>query len=84
MERLYAAFSPDGKRLLLAVGSGSNAALDMFPAPRVEGGLDGWNRTHPPGAAWDTEDRRANVLSYDPEDGNGTIWRVSYDGTPAK
>ena len=24
-------FTSDGKRLLLAVGSGSNAALDMFP-----------------------------------------------------
>ncbi len=30
------AFTPDGKRLLLTVGSGSNIALDMFPAPRVD------------------------------------------------
>jgi len=26
------AFSPDGKRLFLSVGSGSNVALDMFPS----------------------------------------------------
>ncbi|MGO9992787.1 MAG: PQQ-dependent sugar dehydrogenase [Steroidobacteraceae bacterium] len=61
------AFTPDGKRLLLTVGSGSNIALDMFPAPRVAGGLEGWHKSHPPGAAWDSEDRRANLLSYGPD-----------------
>lgn len=60
------AFTADGKRLLLTVASGSNVALDMFPEPRVAGGLEGWNKNHPAGAAWDTEERRANVLSYDP------------------
>jgi len=60
-------FTPDGNRLLLSVGSGSNAALDMFPAPRVPGGIDGWNKTHQLGAAWDTEEGRANILSFDPE-----------------
>lgn len=60
------AFTPDGKRLLLTVASGSNVALDMFPEPRVAGGLDGWNKNHPVGATWDTEERRANLLSYDP------------------
>ena len=29
------AFSPDGKRLFLSVGSGSNVALDMFPEPHL-------------------------------------------------
>ena len=37
-------FTSDGKRLLLTVASGSNIALDMFPVPRVPGGLDGWNK----------------------------------------
>jgi len=60
-------FSPDGKRFLLTVGSGSNVALDMFPEPQVKGGLQAWIKTHPPGATWDTEERRADVLSYDPE-----------------
>ena len=61
------AFTADGKRLLLDVGSGSNIALDMFPEPRVTGGLEGWNKTQPLGATWDTEERRANVLSYLPD-----------------
>ena len=66
-------FTPDGSRLLLSVGSGSNAALDMFPAPRVPGGVDGWNKTHQLGAAWDTEEGRANILSFDPEGKNQKI-----------
>ena len=32
-------FTPDGKRLLLTIASGSNAALDMFPCPLVPGGI---------------------------------------------
>jgi len=68
------AFSPDGKRLFLSVGSGSNVALDMFPEPhwtmvpepRIVNGLAEWVKTKPVGAAWDTEELRANVLSFDP------------------
>jgi glucose/arabinose dehydrogenase len=66
-------FSPDGKRLLLSVGSGSNVALDMFPEPLIKGGLQAWIKTHPPGATWDTEERRANVLSFDPDGKNEKI-----------
>lgn len=61
------AFSPDGKRLYLSVGSGSNVALDMFPMPLNEGGLAAWKREKALGAAWDTEERRAQVLSFTPE-----------------
>jgi len=61
------AFSPDGKRMFLSVGSGSNAALDMFPEPEIEGGLAAWKKAAPLGAAWDTEERRADVLSFTPE-----------------
>ena len=60
-------FSPDGKRMFLSVGSGSNVALDMFPEPEIEGGLEAWKKTRPLGAAWDTEERRADVLSFTPE-----------------
>lgn len=48
------------------VRSGSNAALDMFPKPKIEGGLAAW-KAKPLGAAWDTEERRADVLSLTPE-----------------
>jgi glucose/arabinose dehydrogenase len=67
-------FTPDGKRLLLAVGSGSNVALDMFPAPLEKGGLEAWKKNKPLGAAWDTEDRRATVLAFDPDGKNETIF----------
>jgi glucose/arabinose dehydrogenase len=65
-------FTPDGK-LLLAVGSGSNVALDMFPTPLSKGGLEAWKNEKPLGAAWDTEERRAVVMSYDPDGGNEKI-----------
>jgi glucose/arabinose dehydrogenase len=67
------AFSPDAKRLLLSVGSGSNVALDMFPQPVTKGGLQAWTASHPLGATWDTEDHRADLLSYDPDGKNEKI-----------
>ena len=39
----------------------------MFPEPQIEGGLNAWKKTEPLGAAWDTEERRADVLSFTPE-----------------
>ena len=60
-------FSADGSRMFLGVGSGSNVALDMFPEPKIEGGLAAWKKTKPLGATWDTEERRADVISFTPE-----------------
>jgi glucose/arabinose dehydrogenase len=67
-------FSPDGKRLFFSVGSGSNVAQDMFPGPyltmnpepRIVHDLAEWIATKPVGATWDTEELRADVLSFDP------------------
>jgi glucose/arabinose dehydrogenase len=67
------AFTPDGSKLLLAVGSGSNIALDMFPITFV-GGVEGVNETLPLGAAWDTEENRAVLMSYDPDGKNRKIF----------
>ena len=64
--------SPDGKRIFYSVGSGSNVALDMFPMP-LDAPFDEWKKSHPLGAAWDTEERRADVLSYDPDGRNEKI-----------
>jgi glucose/arabinose dehydrogenase len=74
-------FSPDGSRLFLSVGSGSNVALDMFPEPHLTmvpeprnvAGLAEWSKTRPLGAAWDTEELRADVLSFDPNGKNMKI-----------
>ena len=78
-------FSPDGSRLFLSVGSGSNVALDMFPEPhwtmipepRNVDGVAEWAKTKPLGAAWDTEELRADVLSFDP---NGKDMKVVATG----
>lgn len=67
-------FSPDGKRMFVSVGSGSNVAMDMFPEPHLASlpaphnvaGLKAWIESEPLGAAWDTEEGRAAVLSFDP------------------
>lgn len=62
------AFSPDGKTLYLSVGSSSNVAEDMGRAP------SGWVAGQPLGAAWDTEEGRANVIAFDPDGKNGRIF----------
>jgi glucose/arabinose dehydrogenase len=61
------AFSPDGKTLYLSVGSGSNVALDMSPVPWTDGGLEAWKKNKALGAAWDTEERRADILAFTPQ-----------------
>src|SRR5215475_8724532 len=58
-------FAPDGSRIYYSVGSGSNVALDMLPMPERQ--FEEWKRLHPLGATWDTEERRANVLAFDPD-----------------
>ena len=45
----------------------------MFPEPLIKGGLQAWIKSQPLGAAWDTEERRAEVLSYDPDGKNEKI-----------
>jgi glucose/arabinose dehydrogenase len=47
-------------------------ALDMRRQPM--GGLDAWTKTHPLGATWDTEERRAAVLAFDPNGKNERIF----------
>ena len=64
--------SPDGKTMFLSVGSGSNIAMDMSREPM--GGLDKWRKEQPLGAAWDTEEKRAAVLAFDPGGGNERIF----------
>jgi glucose/arabinose dehydrogenase len=74
-------FSPDGSTLFFSVGSGSNVAQDMFPAPELTrypeprhiNGVAEWIQTKPLGSAWDTEELRANVLSFDPDGKNMKI-----------
>ncbi len=64
-------FSPDGGTLYLSVGSGSNVAEGIGEAP--EGGIEAWAATKPLGAAWGSEEGRAEVRAYDPEGNNGRV-----------
>ena len=55
-------FSPDGTRMFVSVGSGSNVAGEMPRQPPP-----GFVAGHPLGAAWGDEAERADVLSFTPE-----------------
>jgi glucose/arabinose dehydrogenase/cytochrome c2 len=57
------AFSPDGKRLFVSVGSGSNVAETMSKKTPAE--IKSWEAGHGLGAAWDAETDRATILEFD-------------------
>ena len=59
------AFSLDGKRMFISVGSGSNVAEEMPKKSAAE--IREWETAHPRGATWGGEDHRADVLVTDPE-----------------
>ncbi|MBV8121711.1 MAG: PQQ-dependent sugar dehydrogenase, partial [Alphaproteobacteria bacterium] len=65
------AFSPDGKTMYVAVGSASNVAEQMGPPPAD---FAAFEKAHSPGSAWDREEWRANVLTYDPEGKNKKVF----------
>ncbi len=66
------AFSPDGSRMYVSVGSASNAGEEIGTLDAAA--LANWTRQQPLGAAWGPETGRAAVLSFDPNGGNGRIY----------
>lgn len=58
------AFSRDGKRMLISVGSRSNDAEGNGGPPE---GLQAWIDSQPLGADWGGETDRADVLAFDPD-----------------
>jgi glucose/arabinose dehydrogenase len=61
-------FSPDGSKMYVSVGSGSNVADGLGrPDPA-------WTSQHPLGAAWGLETERADVLVFDPDGRNAHIY----------
>jgi glucose/arabinose dehydrogenase len=56
-------FSPDGKKMYVAVGSASNIAEDMPKKTPAE--IKAWEAEHGLGAAWGPEENRADVLVFD-------------------
>jgi len=59
------AFSLDGKRMFISVGSGSNVAEGISKKSPDE--IHAWEAAHGVGAAWDGETNRADILVTDPE-----------------
>ena len=49
-------------------------SVAMFRVPHVVHGLEEWIKTAPLGATWDTEERRADVLSFDPDGRNEQVF----------
>jgi len=57
------AFSPDGRRLYVSVGSQSNVAESMSKKSPEQ--VKEWEKAHGLGATWDVEENRADVLVFD-------------------
>jgi glucose/arabinose dehydrogenase len=62
------AFSPDGKRMFVSVGSGSNVAEEV--AKKTPEETKAWAVDHALGADWGAETNRADVLTADPDGKN--------------
>lgn len=65
-------FTPDGKRMLVSVGSASDDAAGMPQKDAAE--IRAWEAQHGPGAAWGSETNRADVLVFSPEGGIGGVY----------
>ena len=61
------AFSRDGRRMFVSVGSQSNVAEDMPKKTLAE--ITAWEAEHGFGAGWGNEENRADVLAFDIHDG---------------
>jgi glucose/arabinose dehydrogenase len=66
------AFSPDGSKMFVSVGSGSNVGERMGKLDPVM--LEAWTSQHPLGASWGNETDRADVLVFDPDGRNRRIY----------
>jgi glucose/arabinose dehydrogenase len=66
------AFSADGKRMFVAVGSASNDAEGLPAKSQRE--IDAWQARKGIGAAWGFEENRADVLVFTPEGKDATVF----------
>lgn len=67
------AFTRDGRRMLVAVGSQSNFAEGLMP-PKTPQELAAWEKENGVGASWGAETHRAAVLSFTPEGGDRKVF----------
>ena len=60
-------FSPDGQRMYVSVGSGSNVASGLLRRDPEQ--IQHWEAQHGLGAPWGEETARADVLAFSPQGG---------------
>ena len=65
------AFTSDGERMLVSVGSAGNAGEGLG---RPSEGLEAWSHDRALGAAWGSETDRAAVLAFDPDGKNQKLF----------
>lgn len=65
------AFSNDGRRMFVSVGSASNVAEGLG---QPEGGVASWQSQNPLGVPWGYETRRALVMAFDPDGKNPAVF----------
>lgn len=66
------AFSPDGKKMFVSVGSQSNDAEGMAGKSPMQ--IMSFEKSHALGAMWDGEENRADVLAFTPDGNNMRIY----------
>jgi glucose/arabinose dehydrogenase len=66
------AFSKDGTRMFISVGSASNDAENMGRLDAAD--VKRWEQDKPHGATWGSDAERADVLVFDPAGKNGRIF----------
>jgi glucose/arabinose dehydrogenase len=66
------AFSPDGSRLFVSVGSASNVAEELSPRGPQE--VRAWQQEHALGSAWGAEEDRADVLAFAPDGSHPSVF----------
>jgi len=66
------AITGDGRRMFVSVGSASNVAQGL--PPKSPDAIGNWESTHGVGAAWASEENRADVLALDPDGRNLRIF----------
>jgi glucose/arabinose dehydrogenase/cytochrome c2 len=72
------AFSPDGKRMFVSVGSATNVAEDMSKKTVAE--AQAWEQQRGLGAGWDRETNRATVLVFELSDGHAKASKLFATG----
>lgn len=65
-------FTPDGKHMVVSIGSASNVAESIAKTPPQP--LVDWDAQHGVGGSWDEEEGRAALIMFDPDGGHRQVF----------